>query len=219
MAFGLITFLAAQTILLGVQSRESVQDAAVIARSLIDSPPSIGVMATVFPSDHPTLADQPFSLQEYYASCMNNGSLTLVFLPISRHSRNIRASPGNQASISISSKIPDANQPRVALMGAVSVLADTESVPDSIKACYLARHPDAKQWLPGDPHGAHLSYWTRFDPQASKSIYFVGGFGDEHYIGDIPLALYQNSMSQTDLKAQRIMLDQGIAGRVLLPAL
>ncbi|TFY80483.1 hypothetical protein EWM64_g3527, partial [Hericium alpestre] len=32
------------------------------------------------------------------------------------------------------------------------------------------------------------AYWARFDPQ---SVYFVGGFGDEHFIGYIPLDVYQ----------------------------
>jgi len=27
---------------------------------------------------------------------------------------------------------------------------------DSLKACYLDQHPDARAWLPGDDEGAHL---------------------------------------------------------------
>jgi len=72
--------------------------------------------------------------------------------------------------------------------GTLSTEMQTER--DEIKACYLAQHPDARWWLPGDDDAAHLAYWARFDPH---SVYFVGGFGDEHYIGYIPLATYQSA--------------------------
>ncbi|KAK0195377.1 pyridoxamine 5'-phosphate oxidase-domain-containing protein, partial [Armillaria mellea] len=180
---------------------ESVEDAARIARSLVDvSPLSVGTMATVFPPDDPLLPGHPFSLQEYYASCLSNGSLTLLFLPISRHSRNILASPSHLVSISITSELPAAHRPRVSLLGNVTVFTDIEGVDNltEIKKCYLEKHPDAKRWLPGDDEGAHLSYWARFD---LESVYFVGGFGGRHYIGFIPMKLYQNAFplgSSTD---------------------
>lgn len=173
---------------------ESVEDAARIARSLVDvSPLSVGTMATVFPPDDPLLPGYPFSLQEYYASCLSNGSLTLLFLPISRHSRNILASPSHLVSISITSELPAAHKPRVSLLGNVTIFTDIEGVDNltEIKKCYLEKHPDAKRWLPGDDEGAHLSYWARFDPE---SVYFVGGFGGRHYIGFIPMELYQNAI-------------------------
>ncbi|KAK0485763.1 pyridoxamine 5'-phosphate oxidase-domain-containing protein [Armillaria novae-zelandiae] len=187
---------------------ESVEDAARIARSLVDvSPLSVGTMATVFPPDDPLLPGYPFSLQEYYArgvltnntknSCLSNGSLTLLFLPISRHSRNILASPSHLVSISITSELPAAHKPRVSLLGNVTIFTDIEGVDNlkEIKKCYLEKHPDAKRWLPGDDDGAHLSYWARFDPE---SVYFVGGFGGRHYIGFIPMELYQNAGGSTD---------------------
>lgn len=173
---------------------ESVEDAARIARSLVDvSPLSVGTMATVFPPDDPLLPGYPFSLQEYYASCLSNGSLTLLFLPISRHSRNILASPSHLVSISITSELPAAHKPRMSLLGNVTIFTDIEGVDNltEIKKCYLEKHPDAKRWLPGDDEGAHLSYWARFDPE---SVYFVGGFGGRHYIGFIPMELYQNAI-------------------------
>jgi hypothetical protein len=64
----------------------------------------------------------------------------------------------------------------VALIGNVTVFPEGAAPDeDAIKACYLSRHPDARWWLPGDPDGAHLAYWARFDPE---SVYFVGGFGE-----------------------------------------
>ncbi|KAI8993002.1 pyridoxamine 5'-phosphate oxidase-domain-containing protein [Trametes punicea] len=149
-------------------------------------------MATVYPGDYTTLAGEPFALQEYYASCYANGSLTLLFLPISRHSQNILRSPAHSASISIWSDRPAASRPRVSLIGNVTLFPDLSLTPDlaRIQACYLAQHPDAWRWLPG-PREPHVAYWARFDPHA---VYFVGGFGDEHYIGYIPLETYQEAL-------------------------
>jgi len=190
---------------------ETVEDAATLARRLVDlSHDSIGTFATVYPSDHPnpTLADQPFSLQEYYASCHQNGSLTILFLPISRHSQNILHSFNHSASLSISSQQPAARKARVSLIGRVTIFQDVVNTPDEdiMAACYLQRHPDARNWLPKSKHQPHIAYWARFDPH---TIYFVGGFGDEHYIGYIPLQLYQDA-APPDFTGYR-----NIAGRIL----
>ncbi|KIJ46306.1 hypothetical protein M422DRAFT_29406 [Sphaerobolus stellatus SS14] len=182
-----------------VDARETVNDAARIGRRLIHET-SIGTMATRYSSDHPTLAGMPFALQEYYASCFTNGSLLLLFLPISRHSRNILASPGHTASISMwHNPSPSADQPRISLMGNVTVLRHESELSPDLKDCYLSEHPDAKWWLPEDPESAHISFWARFDP---VSVYFVGGFGDEHYIGEIPLNLYQEVSYSKSLRVQ-----------------
>ncbi len=91
-------------------------------------------------------------------SCYHNGSLTLLFLPISRHSRNILHAPGQAASISITSEKLLARNPRVALIGNVTIFKDATSIPDFdyMKRCYLSKHQDAKWWLPGDDEAAHL---------------------------------------------------------------
>ncbi|KAH8827188.1 pyridoxamine 5'-phosphate oxidase-domain-containing protein [Flagelloscypha sp. PMI_526] len=172
---------------------ETVYDAARIARSLVDdSETSIGTMATTFPSEYPNLPNHPFALQEYYASCHQNGTLTLLFLPISRHSQNILHTDGHAASITITSTRPAARNARVSLLGNVTIFEDTPTVPElqRIKQCYLNIHPDAKWWLPDDDGAAHISYWAFFHPH---SVYFVGGFGDKHYIGWVPLDLYHDS--------------------------
>ncbi|TFK68667.1 hypothetical protein BDN72DRAFT_655871 [Pluteus cervinus] len=194
-----------------VVAYETVEDAAVIARNLVDnSKDSIATMATIFPSDDEELGDQPFSMQEYYASCHQNGSITLLFLPISRHSRNIYRSKEHRASISITSEIPAASRARVSLIGTVTVFDQGERAQDLeiLKNCYLAKHPDARWWLPDDDDAAHIAYWARFDPH---TVYFVGGFGDTHYIGYIPLGLYQSSGPQPSLSpvAGRILVTQG----------
>ncbi|TDL26159.1 hypothetical protein BD410DRAFT_784208 [Rickenella mellea] len=168
---------------------ETVEDAASIARTLMTST-GVGTMATLYPNDHPYLAGEPFALQEYYSSCHTNGSLTLIFMPISRHSQNILHSRNHSASITVWSSPPAASQARVSLMGKVHVFPDGTGGENSIRECYIKSHPDAKRWLPDNEHGPHTALWARFDPH---TIYFVGGFGDEHYIGSIPLPLYQET--------------------------
>ncbi|EKM54482.1 uncharacterized protein PHACADRAFT_258359 [Phanerochaete carnosa HHB-10118-sp] len=189
-----------------VFAKETVNDAARLARQLVSqSPDAIGYMATTYPDDHDTLPGQPFSLQEYFGDCHTNGSLTLLFMPISRHSQNILHSPTHAASISIGPEHPAASRARVALIGNVTIFTDLHSAPERerIEACYVAQHPDARHWLPG-PHEPHIAYWARFDPQ---SIYFVGGFGSSHFIGYIPLEMYQSAV---------LPPEQGVAGRILV---
>ncbi|KAH6914298.1 pyridoxamine 5'-phosphate oxidase-domain-containing protein [Coprinopsis sp. MPI-PUGE-AT-0042] len=191
----MISLLYTPIVLLGallvVNGAETVYDAARIARTLVDnSKLSIASMATNFPEDDSQLPNYPFSMQEYYASCHQNGSLTLLFLPISRHSRNVLHNVKHAASLSVTSESPRASKPRVSLLGEISIFTNTSSVPKEIQQCYVQRHPDSKWWLPDDDDAAHISYWARFDPRA---VYFVGGFGGLHYIGYIPLELYQEA--------------------------
>ncbi|CUA74843.1 hypothetical protein RSOLAG22IIIB_05740 [Rhizoctonia solani] len=92
---------------------------------------------------------------------------------------------------------------RVALMGNVTVFygvtgeGDTEADREAreMSDCFLARHPDAKWWVPGRPGAPHVAWWARFDPQA---VFYVGGFGSEHYIGWIPLDLYRSGSTEKE---------------------
>lgn len=173
---------------------ETVEEAARLARDLVDIDSS-ATLATVYPSDHPTMASQPFALMEYYASCHSNGSLSFIFMPISQNNRNILHSPGQSATFTVASRPPQANTARVALMGNVTIHYpghDDEEGVDAIERCFLERHPDAKWWIPGRKP-AHTAFWARFDPH---TIYYVGGFGNEHFIGFIPLSLYQGARSE-----------------------
>lgn len=91
-------------------------------------------------------------------SCHHNGSLTLLFLPISRHSKNILQSANRSASLSVTSPHPAARNPRVSLIGSVTVFQDVANTPDEdeIASCYLKRHPDAVHWLPKDKRQPHI---------------------------------------------------------------
>lgn len=132
-------------------------------------------------------------------SCHSNGSLTLILMPISRHSQNILRSPSHAASLTVWSTPPAASKARVSLVGNVTVLEASSVVADpGIKDCYLKRHPDAKWWLPEDPDAPHTvrglfsliplatvlslfsdasgtqASWARFDPHVSSSHELLG---------------------------------------------
>ena len=91
-------------------------------------------------------------------SCHHNGSLTLLFFPISRHSKNILGSVNHAASLSVASPNPAAWKPRVSLIGSVTLFQDIANTPDEdeIAGCYLKRHPDAVRWLPRDKRQPHI---------------------------------------------------------------
>ncbi|KAL1743854.1 pyridoxamine 5'-phosphate oxidase-domain-containing protein [Schizophyllum fasciatum] len=161
-------------------------------------------MGTVFPANHALAgatecgatarAGHPFALQEFHASCLRNGSLTLITFPISQHTINIRDSPTHAASVGVFSDPPGANAPRVSLIGNVTIYQRAKDMPglQDIRDCYLRNHPEARWWLPDEGD-------LVFDVQ---TIYFVGGFGGAHYIGYIPLEVYQQATSATSLLVQ-----------------
>ncbi|KAI4521045.1 hypothetical protein K525DRAFT_285369 [Schizophyllum commune Loenen D] len=161
-----------------VQGDETLQEAARIARTLVANN-NIGTMGTIYPASH-ALA----------GNCLRNGSLTLITFPISQHTINIRDSAAHSASVGVFADPPGANRPRVSLIGNVTIFEQAEDMPgrEEIRDCYLRSHPEARWWVPGE--GGLTSHWARFDPEA---VYFVGGFGGAHYIGYIPLDVYQQA--------------------------
>ncbi|KZT50858.1 hypothetical protein CALCODRAFT_504244 [Calocera cornea HHB12733] len=89
--------------------------------------------------------------------CHANGSLTLLFLPLAQNNRNILASPGHSATLTV--RVADADdrggrwdspaaRGRVALIGNVTVLGENGAA-GGVEECYVAQHPDAQGWLPG----------------------------------------------------------------------
>ncbi|KAH7108065.1 pyridoxamine 5'-phosphate oxidase-domain-containing protein [Auriculariales sp. MPI-PUGE-AT-0066] len=179
---------------------ESIYDAARLARALVAST-GISTLSTTFPSEHPELAGQAVGLMEYHASCFTNGSLTILFAPISLNSKNILKSPTRAASLSVVASPARASNARVSLIGTVDIHYNiNDNIKKELEQCYTAVHPDAKRWVPGS-EDSHLFYWARFEPQI---IYYIGGFGGLHYIGYIPLELYQTSgnLTGTDLRVQ-----------------
>ncbi|KAK8858855.1 hypothetical protein IAR55_003085 [Kwoniella newhampshirensis] len=170
--------------------RETLAEAAVNTKGLVHKY-TTGTMASVFPhaSDH---AGRPFALMEYHAPCHPSPSLTFLLLPISLSTNNILHTDHHYATYTITTPPEGARSPmgqgRVALMGNITLLPElspTES--HALASCYTRYHPDARWWLPDTVGSPHTSVWARMDVD---DIYYVGGFGDTHYIGHIPVDLY-----------------------------
>lgn len=126
----------------------------------------------------------------------SNVSVSLRWMPPYPPSRHIRSSLWDRLTGAIlgtgaegaGADTPDpvpysaANLPRMSLMGHLEPIEP--STPEAVRlaACFVAKHPDAKYWLPGNP--IHSSYWARL---VVEQVFWVGGFGDRAYIGWIPI--------------------------------
>jgi len=92
-----------------------------------------------------------------------------------------------------------ANLPRFSLLGYLERIElpdaaegtgqpDLAERPDArIASCFVAQHPDARYWLPGNR--IHASEWVRL---VVTDVYWIGGFGDRAYIGWIPVEEWRN---------------------------
>ena len=100
-----------------------------------------------------------------------------------------------------------ANLPRFSLIGRIEHLSREEIESNEIEACFLARHPDAKIWTPGNK--IHDSWWARL---VVAEIYWFGGFGDRAYIGWIPADVYR-AVTEKEVEAIRLVGEPGKEGR------
>ncbi|KAF5098245.1 hypothetical protein D0Z03_001252 [Geotrichum reessii] len=178
----------------------TVEEAAAEARTLVNRE-SLANLATLDASHN----NIPVSFMEYYADCDNDGSLTLLSLNIGSSFRNI--AKGSPATLSIRvgdhaindvvdidypGSIPTspAGSPRISLRGKFVDVEDA-SEHERLAKCFVSKHPDSKWWLPGNP--IHGSKWSKFEVEG---VYFLGGFGDRAFIGDIPQELYSSAQPQ-----------------------
>ncbi|KAK9433655.1 pyridoxamine 5'-phosphate oxidase-domain-containing protein [Lipomyces doorenjongii] len=170
-------------------TKPTVDEAAAQVRKLV-SKESLADLNTVFQDGE--LAGSAIGLLEYYADCDTDGSLTLLMVEVGHTFKNWKA--GSPVSLSIRYTTPfghslsPASEPRASLKGSLSFIPedDMEAIKHA-ERCFLVRHPDAKAWLPGNK--VHKTAFMKFDVE---SVYWLGGFGNVAYIGDIPLGLYKN---------------------------
>ena len=86
---------------------------------------------------------------------------------------------------------------RMTLFGHVELLGNgtapsvSKQETQSLASCYKSFHPDTAPWLPGRTDTPHRTEWARF---VVDKIYHVGGFGDEHFIGWIPVEKYRDAV-------------------------
>ncbi|GAC75114.1 hypothetical protein PANT_14d00043 [Moesziomyces antarcticus T-34] len=172
----------------------------------------VSSLSTRYPPDHAVteLADHVITGPEYYSLCdPEEGSLLYLGLTVSQTWRNVLHSESRNATVSIASNadpsLPDPrhsskhhpdrwqdhrpswrrgmpSKPRITLFGHFDILNVTQEPREAEKAsqCYLEQHKDASHWAPNSTESPHVPFWATFNVD---KVYWVGGFGDEHYIG------------------------------------
>ncbi|KAG0208357.1 hypothetical protein BGX28_000651 [Mortierella sp. GBA30] len=167
---------------------ETHDQAASLARQLVKDT-SVGTFMTVMSTDRKeNLKGFPFGSVDYYVDdCENGGTPLLLLSHLQVNVQNARTR--NSVSLAIR-KLPVEGEkgnvmmdPRVTLMG--RMVPVDESKHAKAAACFGAKHPDAKWWMPGS--GFHDFKWYNLEIQ---EIYYVGGFGGAHYIGWIDVNTY-----------------------------
>lgn len=81
-----------------------------------------------------------------------------------------------------------ASKVRMTMYGYIHPVTSSENI-NALCDCFVAHHPDAAAWVPGSSESPHISIWVRFSP---SKIHYVGGFGDEHFIGPVDMDLYRS---------------------------
>lgn len=84
-----------------------------------------------------------------------------------------------------------ASKGRAVLYGKVAPIDTDRSTLAHLEQCFFAHHADAAYWAPGSRISPHRALWLRYNPE---KIYYVGGFGDEHFIGWIDPYTYQDAL-------------------------
>lgn len=182
---------------LSITKRPTVEDAAANARTLINRE-SLANINTIYQNgDSKGL---PASFVEYYTDC-GDGNPVMLAINMATSFKNI--AEGSQYSLTVrvgdhapheqvSPKYPGgrpysvAGSPRLNLRGQFRDLSEDEV--DAVKECFLQRHKDAVWWLPGNK--IHESHFVKF---MVDDVYFLGGFGDTAYIGNVPSELYHKA--------------------------
>ena len=113
-------------------------------------------------------------LTEYYADCSADGQPTILLLDLEVTVRNHNfGSPiafSVQQSYNKTTYSP-ASLRRMNLNGKIVKLSSEDSIKEASK-CYLSKHPDAVEWIPGQKDAPHHGSWYRFQVE---SVYYFGG--------------------------------------------
>ena len=74
-------------------------------------------------------------------------------------------------------------------MGYLEEMDEEEVDEGRIVKCFQGVHRDSRLWTPGRKGAAHGGKWMRVKVQ---EVYWIGGFGDRHYIGWLDVAEWRN---------------------------
>jgi len=186
----LVLFLGHLSNPLVITTLETVHDAARLARQLVHDT-GVGTLMTTMASTE--FAGHPFGLMDYYADeCSSTGDVILLISGLQINARNF--AKDNRVTLSIRSLQGEGSpmaEKRVALLGEILRTGDDEF--KTIKDCFVAKHSDARAWLPDGKTPFHDFHFYRL---RVKGIYYVGGFGGLHYIGWVPEETYHAARPQ-----------------------
>lgn len=90
-----------------------------------------------------------------------------------------------------------ASKGRMTMYGRMHKITRSDDVA-SLSNCFVKHHPDAEAWKPGASESPHTAFWVRFSPH---EIHYVGGFGDEHFIGAVDMQQYRSYDVRIDADA------------------
>lgn len=183
-----------------------VQEAARVARSLVQRE-SLGNLALI-----DNFGDA-ISFSEYYVDIYKNGSPYLIILKISSVNQILKNMDVKKVGFSIRTgdhqpqenvdlhypgglAYSTAGSPRVVIKGELKYILDVDRQEEiKMEKEFIKRHRDAKFWLPSSKITAHKGNWAKLE---INSIYFIGGFGDRAYIGNIPVDMYHDAIPYSD---------------------
>lgn len=185
------------TLLMVAVTAHSEKRAAILARRMVNLQSSLHFNS--LRSD-----DIPISMAEYYVASdtcsdveglSNNGDPILLLSKMSTSYKNWH----NNGTISVTIEKPKMGhfdgimgKPRGIFFGKLRELHLSHENAKRLAGHFLIRHPDARHWLPDD-HESHVhdTRWFEFEVQ---SVYFVGGFGDRSFIGNISGNVYHQDL-------------------------
>ncbi|KAF9357683.1 hypothetical protein BGX34_009269 [Mortierella sp. NVP85] len=167
---------------------ETYEQAAGLARNLVKATGVGTFMSLMNNRRGDVLEGYPFGSVDYYADdCDAPGTPLMLLSHLQINVQNARSD--NRVSLAIRKLPADGERgspmvdPRVTLLGHLVPLDEDKHA--RAEACFVAKHGDAKWWVPGS--GFHDFKWYHFK---IEDIYYVGGFGGLHYIGWIDVETY-----------------------------
>ena len=134
----------------------------------------------------------PYASIEDYAE-YNNGSLIFLLADISTTSKNLLLNPYGSFSITPDNcSVVNYNNmsydplacPRLTLVGRFNQCQNLVNTSDPYFLSFHKKHPAALSWINSNVHQFNL--WT----MDIHYIYYIGGYGNLHYIGNIPVDTY-----------------------------
>lgn len=163
-----------------------------------------GTLSTINQGDSEFSA-YPAGQVEYYCDTGDSdASLLMIRVDMSSAFRNIHLGSPSSFAIRTGDR-PNCRTPlELAAHHRVILYGEFEEFQPSLSEVqrFFKIHPDARDWQPGS-HGFHKTYWTKF---VISGIYYIGGFGGEHYIGKLPVDKYKETVPEVPDEPQHSTL-------------